>query len=208
MNRIGIFGGTFDPPHRGHLAIAKQAMKQLSLQTVYFIPACTPPHKQCNTIIKANQRYRMLQLAVAGQKGYKISKIEMRRRGISYTIDTLEAFKDKFPKSKLVLIIGADNLSQFYAWRSPEKILKIASLAVYKRKGFNRVFLSKKIPFIRLSGKSYPISSTDIRKRLAKGSTISGLLTKPVFDYIDHHSLYISNKNQTLKRQHEINCTY
>ena len=135
--RIGIFGGTFDPPHKGHLAIAEQAIKQLGLDSVYFVPAYIPPHKQQHSSTTAQHRMRMLKLAVRGRKKYRVSALELKRGGISYTIDTLKAFKQRFPHIDFVLILGADNLLQFQSWKSPKTILQLSSLAVYKRKGFN-----------------------------------------------------------------------
>ena len=144
---IGIFGGTFDPPHKGHVSIAEKAMKQMPLSVIYFVPAYLPPHKLNRNFVTAKQRLAMLKLAVKGHKNFKISTIELKRRGISYTIDTLKAFKRRFPKSNFMLIIGADNLAQFYTWKSPKEIIKLAAVAVYKRKGFEGSFKKKNIAF-------------------------------------------------------------
>ena len=190
MTRIGIFGGTFDPPHRGHIIIAEQAKKQLGLDCVYFIPAYIPPHKQHHSSTTALQRMNMMKLAVKGKKGMKVSAIELQRRGISYTVDTLNSFKRRFPKAELVLIIGADNLSQFQSWKSPNIILKNASLAVYKRKGFTQFLKKNVLDCIVLKGHMLRISSTDIRTKIERGYPLRDLVPGAVVHFIQQHSLY------------------
>ncbi|MBN1397123.1 MAG: nicotinate (nicotinamide) nucleotide adenylyltransferase [Bacteroidetes bacterium] len=189
---IGIFGGTFDPPHKGHISIAEKAMKQLSLSVIYFVPAYLPPHKLDRDFVTAKQRLAMLKLAVKGHRNFKISTIELKRRGISYTIDTLKTFKSRFPKADFVLIIGADNLAQFYSWKSPKEILKLASIAVYKRKGFNRSFKKKDIAFQKIKGDLLQVSSTEIRQRLRNGVSVTKLLPKQIMQYIKRYSLYVN----------------
>jgi len=106
MNRIGILGGTFDPPHNGHIAIAEQACKQLKLDKIILVPAYIPPHKTHKSSISASHRLNMLKLAIDGRKGFKVSSVELKRKGISYTIDTLKALKKQYRNSDLILIIG------------------------------------------------------------------------------------------------------
>jgi nicotinate-nucleotide adenylyltransferase len=201
MKRIGIFGGTFDPPHKGHIAIAEQAKKQLGLDYVYFIPAYIPPHKYQHSSTSAQHRMKMMKLAVSGRKEFKVSTIELRRRGISYTIDTLKAFKRRFPKAELVLIIGADNLAQFNSWKSPKTILQLASLAVYKRNGFSLSLKDSAIDFILLKGRMLRVSSTEIRNRIEIGFSIRALVPNPIVLYIKRHSLYTILTNIPPKRQ-------
>jgi len=201
MKRIGIFGGTFDPPHKGHIAIAEQAKRQLGLDCVWFIPAYIPPHKHQHSPTSAQHRLKMIKLAVSGRKKFKISAIELKRRGISYTIDTLKVFKQQFPEAELVLIIGADNLSQFNAWKSPRTILQLASLAVYKRKGFNPSLKDSAIDFILLKGRMLRVSSTEIRNRIEKGLPIRALVPNPIVLYIKRHSLYTIPTHIPPKRQ-------
>jgi len=206
MSRIGIFGGTFDPPHKGHLAIAEKAKKQLGLDFVYFVPAYIPPHKQ-HLPTTAQHRMKMMRLALSGKKEYKVSTIELKRQGISYTVDTLKAFKRRFPKSELVLIVGADNLAQFDLWKSPKIILQLASLAVYKRKGFDLSSKESAINHILLKGRMLQISSTEIRNRIEKGYSIRALVPHSIISYIKKHSLYTKLKHITMKRQiHENHC--
>ena len=201
MKRIGIFGGTFDPPHNGHIAIAEQAKKQLGLECVWFIPAYIPPHKHQHSSTSAQRRLKMIKLAIGGRKNFKISAIELKRRGISYTIDTLKAFKRRFPKAELVLIIGADNLVQFNTWKSPRTILQLASLAVYKRKGFSLSSKRNANDFILLKGQMLQVSSTEIRNRIEKGLPIQALVPNQINLYIKRHSLYRMPTHIPLKRQ-------
>jgi nicotinate-nucleotide adenylyltransferase len=201
MKRIGIFGGTFDPPHKGHIAIAEQAKRQLGLDCVWFIPAYIPPHKHQHSPTSAQHRLKMIKLAVSGRKIFKISAIELKRRGISYTIDTLKVFKQQFPEAELVLIIGADNLSQFNAWKSPRTILQLASLAVYKRKGFNPSLKDSAIDFVILKGRMLRVSSTEIRNRIEKGLPIRALVPNPIVLYIKRHLLYTIPTYIPTKRQ-------
>jgi len=201
MKSIGIFGGTFDPPHAGHIAIAEQALKQLGLDCVYFIPAFIPPHKHQYTSITARHRMNMMKLAVSGRKEFKVSAIELRRRGISYTIDTLHAFKKRFPKAQLVLLIGADNLLQFDSWKSPKTILQLASLAVYKRKGIHLPSTKSTIDFILLKGRMLFVSSTEIRNRIEQGYPIHALVPDSVALYIKQHSLYSTLSHISRQRQ-------
>jgi len=209
MKRIGIFGGTFDPPHKGHIAIAQKAMKQLSLDTIYFVPAYLPPHKLQHYSITAKHRLSMVKLAIDGKKDFKVTTIELQRRGISYTVDTLKSFRNRFPNAALILIIGADNLEQFQSWRSPKTILQLASLAVYKRRGFSQSLKNQNIAFQPIKGQLLQVSSTEIRKRLKKELTVSKFISKPIERYIKRHLLYVHSHSIIRKRNiNEINRTH
>jgi len=200
MKRIGIFGGTFDPPHKGHIAIAEKAARQLSLDRIYFVPAYMPPHKLHRDFITAKQRLTMVKLAVRGHNNFRISTVELQRRGISYTIDTLKTFKRRFPNADLILIIGADNLAQFQSWKSPKQILRLAALAVYKRRGFNASLKNRSIAFQPIKGKLLQVSSTKIRNKLEKRMGVSKLITKQIERYIKKHSLYLYINQAARKR--------
>lgn len=196
IKRIGIFGGTFDPPHNAHLEIAEQAKKQLKLTRVFFIPAYIPPHKQNKLTSSVSNRLRMLKLLIGERKCFSISKIELRRKGISYTIDTLQSFHKQYKEAEFILIIGADNLYQFGKWRSPLKILSLATVAVYNRKGFNLNKDRNWIDSIQLKGKLIRISSTDIRDRIKNGLSIKPFVPLPIEKYIRKHSLYRQKNNK------------
>ena len=133
MKRIGIFGGSFDPPHLGHLVIAALAVRTLKLDVVYLVPAYQPPHKAGRHASTARDRLAMTKLSVRGNSNLRVSDIEIKRRGVSYTIDTVRAFHRRFPSAELFLIIGSDSLRQFQSWKEPEGILALATLAVYRR---------------------------------------------------------------------------
>lgn len=201
INRIGIFGGTFDPPHIAHLAIARRAKNQLKLSKVIFVPAYLPPHKRIDSTTTANTRLRMLRLLIKGVPKFEVSTIELHRKGISYTVDTLKTFHKQYPKAELVLIIGADNLAQFQSWKSPNTILRIASIAIYVRRGYDRYVKKNRINAIHLKGPSLAISSTEVRKRVAKGLSIHHLVPASIQNYIIQHSLY---KDFTSKEHKEL----
>jgi nicotinate-nucleotide adenylyltransferase len=143
----------------------------------------------------------MMKLAVSGRKEFKVSTIELKRRGISYTVDTLNAFKKRFPKDQLVLIVGADNLLQFNSWKSPNTILQLATLAVYKRKGFHLPLKESTIDFILLKGRMLLVSSTEVRNKIERGLAIRALVPNSVALYIKQHSLYLTLTHIPQKRQ-------
>ena len=197
---IGILGGTFDPPHNGHIAIADQARNQLGLDVVYFVPTFIPPHKRQQSATSAQHRMAMLKLAVHGRTEFIVSPMELMRGGISYTVDTLRSFRDRFPKDKFVLIIGADNLVQFNSWKSPKTILQLASLAVYRREGFNASLKESDLDFIVLKGRMYPISSTEVRNRIEAGRSVRAMVPASIVSYINRYSLYTTPKPLSIKR--------
>ena len=191
MKRIGIFGGSFDPPHIGHLIIAQLAREQLSLDEVLFVPAFVPPHKPGGYASTAADRLNMIRLAVRGNPLFHASDVEIRRKGISYTVDTITAFKRRYRGGKLFLIIGGDSLKQFWSWRSPDKILTNASLAVYARSGYELPAKGHAgVRVHRLAGPLLQISSTDIRKRMASGKSLRYFVPEAVRSYIRSHRLY------------------
>ena len=191
LKRIGIFGGSFDPPHIGHLVIAELAQRALKLDVVYFVPAYQPPHKRGSHSSTATQRLAMTRLAVRGNSMLRVSDIELRRKGISYTVETIRSFRKKFPSSQLFLIIGSDSLAQFHEWKSPAEILELASLIVYRRPHSGRVkggTRSSSVAFIK--GPLMDISSTDIHKRIQQGKTIRYLVRDNVGSFIASKGLY------------------
>ncbi len=204
--RIGIFGGSFDPPHKGHIAIARKAMNQLKLNQIYFIPAYLPPHKLGNSSTLAYHRLKMLKLSIKGIKNFYVSDIEIKRRGVSYTVDTLKLFKKRFPESDLFLLIGMDNLAQFKSWKSPETILQLSKIAVYKRKGYCHFGKKIAIDYVLIKGEQHNISSTEIRNRIRKGMLISKHVKKAVEEYIKQNELYIE-LSPNRKKCNEVNCS-
>lgn len=192
FRRIGIFGGSFDPPHIGHLIIAELACEQLGLDKVIFVPAYLPPHKVGSHRSSPHHRLQMTKIAVKGNPRFTASDIEIQREGISYTVDTLRHFKKEYPKSKLFLIIGADNYAQFVTWKSPDVIAKLASLAVYPRPGYGTTVLPHSYfgKEYLLFGNKLDLSSTEIRKRVFAAKTIRYLVPEKVEHYIAKKHLY------------------
>lgn len=196
LKKIGIFGGSFDPPHTGHLIIAELARRALGLDVVFFVPAYRPPHKAGRHPATARDRLRMTKLSVRGNKKLRVSDIEVRRRGVSYTVDTVKAFRRRFPSSELFLIIGSDSLEQFPTWKNPDAILAEAVLAVYRRphSGPRKTkLLTSKVFWIK--GPQMDLSSSDIRKRIQRGKTIKYLVRDNVLVYIADKGLYGNSTN-------------
>jgi len=203
MRRIGLFGGTFDPPHVGHLVLAECARDRLALDEVRFIPAGQPPHKPGRRISGAAQRVAMARLAVRGNRGFSVSTMETRRGGPSFTIETLREVAADVPRARLFLLMGADSLDEFATWREPEAILRLATLAVAKRPGVAprairhrkavsaRATSSVRGPRIEwLDNAEIAVSSSIVRTRVREGRSIRYLVTDPVASYIARHRLY------------------
>jgi nicotinate-nucleotide adenylyltransferase len=201
----GILGGTFDPIHRGHLMIASEAMNKLSLDEVLFIPASRSPFKEKNRISPVNHRVQMVLLAIADIPGFRLSTIEIDRAGTSYTVDTLEKLKEGTEKDdELYFIIGLDSLETLTRWKDPERLVQLCRLVTVRRPGYEVPELEeieKKVPgltksLIMLDKPGPDISATDIRKRIAEGLPVSGLVPAPVEKYIKQHHLYSKAKKQ------------
>lgn len=195
LKRVGIFGGTFDPVHKGHIRIALSAKRLLKLQKVIFVVSYRPPHKEGQVRTPFSHRFRMVNLAVAGQPQFEVSDIEKKLRGASYTVRTLRYFQKVYPGAHLYLIIGADSLSEISTWRDLLGILKIATLVTFPRKGYpvreidelKRIAGAagmKKIESGILRAGPITISSTEIRSRLAAGKSVSRLVPSAVAKYL------------------------
>jgi nicotinate-nucleotide adenylyltransferase len=203
---IGVFGGTFDPIHIAHLAVAEAARDTLGLDRVLFIPAGQPPHKAGRRISSAADRHAMVQAAIAGNDRFVASTIEMERAGPSYTVDTLRALQtrpdaldgreDGHPP--LVLILSAEAFLELPTWHEPEAVLELAALAVAPRDGYpdaGPAFLAEHFPGISvravfLDGPRLRLSASDLRADAAAGRSIRYLVPDAVADYIGDHALY------------------
>jgi nicotinate-nucleotide adenylyltransferase len=195
--RIGILGGTFNPPHLGHLVCAQEAYLQLRLDRVMLIPARTPPHKPVEDEPGALHRLELCRCAVDGDERFEVSALEIERTGTSYTVDTLEELNSRAPDSELFLIVGGDVAAGLPLWQEPERVLELATLAVAKRRGTARERVQQAL--IGLAGGDRAeyfrmprigISSTMIRRRVRAGEPIRYLTPTPVADYIQRHNLY------------------
>lgn len=193
MERLGLFGGTFDPPHLGHLALAEWAREQLRLDRVLFIPAGQPPHKRGRRISSAAARLAMTRLAIRGHSGFGVSTLELESPGASFTVDTLNQVAARHPRARLFLLIGADSLDEFRTWRSPEAILERATLAVAARPGAGRAATrawARRQGVVWLGNPGLEVSSSLVRERARAGRSVRYLVSDPVARYITRHRLY------------------
>jgi nicotinate-nucleotide adenylyltransferase len=199
--RIGIFGGTFDPVHQGHLILAEQCREQAQLDQVWFIPAARPPHKQDQGLAPFQHRVEMLALAIAGQPAFRIEELEKDRPGPSYTVDTLDEIHRREPGNELYLLLGADCLPDLPHWRDPLQILEQAGLLVMARPGWSvwppeQMLVELKLPpgsKLRHQVVQAPlidISSRELRRRVANGRSVRYLVPRAVESYISAHRLY------------------
>lgn len=194
MTKLGIFGGTFDPVHLGHLIVAETAREQLALERVLFMLAPQPPHKPMPSLTPWPTRLAMLECALSEQPQFTISTLEVQRSGPSYTVDTLRELHQlpEFQYTQFYLIIGKDSLNQFHTWREPEVIAQLATLAVYPRIEISAPQEPALMPqsCIHLQAPRIEISSTEIRRRIAGGQSVRYLIPESVRCYITQHCLY------------------
>ena len=191
--RIGILGGTFDPIHEGHLALARAAVKELRLDKLVFIPTYRHPlnDKQNSTVTNAEDRLQMVRLAIGGESKFEVSDLELNRKGISYTVDTLNQIRQKFPKPHEVFFVtGGDWGKNLNQWKDIDTIFSLAHFVVAKRPGFDTRNLPKEVTFLDFT--PLDISSTKLRAQLEKDVSSVSLVPKPVLDYIRCHQLYRS----------------
>jgi nicotinate-nucleotide adenylyltransferase len=190
--RIGVFGGTFNPPHIGHLIVAESAKEALSLDTVLFIPCASPPHKSSRSLADAECRLEMVKLAISGNSSFQASDIEIQRGGRSYTIDTLRALTAMYPRAQLYLLIGIDNLLELHTWKQPDEIFGLAEVVSVNRPGFEPADVRKDY-LRRVTSLRYPnidISSSEIRRKAKMGKSIKYLVPSAVESYILKHGAY------------------
>ena len=193
---IGILGGTFDPIHVAHLAIAEEAREALGLAKVVFIPAAMPPHKVDRPVSEPRHRLAMVELAIADNPAFEASRVEMDRTGPSYTADTLERLA--VDGSDLVLILSAEAYRELRTWHEPQRILELARLAVVPRDGFpdaSRAYLAEHFPGFEdratfLTGPRLRLSASELRDRASNGRSLRYLVPDAVAAYIGDHALY------------------
>jgi nicotinate-nucleotide adenylyltransferase len=187
---IGIFGGTFDPVHWGHLIIGEYVRHALALEKVVFVPSLVSPHKQERGAAQPADRLAMLRLAVKGAEGFEVSDIEIARGGVSYTVDTLSEFHKISADCHLSLLIGADNYVEFGTWKEPGKVRSLAQLVVMSRPGTGHEMSSVEADVVHLEVPEIRISSSLIRSLTGEGKSIRYLVPDAVAEYIHTHSLY------------------
>ena len=198
---LGVFGGTFDPIHFAHLAVAQEAAETLGLERVLFVPAGLPPHKPDRIITPAAHRLAMIELAIAGNDRFAVDRMELDRDGPSYTVDTLEMLATRPAAGGspvLTLILSSEAFRDFPTWRQPRRILELACLAVAPREGYPVVptsFMDSEFAEFRdrvtyLDGPRMRLSASELRARAAAGRTLRYLVPDAVAAYIDDHALY------------------
>jgi nicotinate-nucleotide adenylyltransferase len=202
VRSVGVLGGTFDPIHRGHLALAECALDQLAIDEIVLIPAGSPPHKQGRAISPADDRLAMVRLAVDGRPGISVDPIELRRHGPSYTVDTVAALleaaeRDGRPIAPTV-IMSADAFAELPTWHEPDRLLRLARIAAAPRRGHlvpDPEPVIARLPGLAgrldlFDGPDLDVSSSDIRARVRAGRPIDHLVPQPVAAYIEAHHLY------------------
>jgi nicotinate-nucleotide adenylyltransferase len=185
--KLGLFGGTFDPPHLGHYLAAVDATDALGLDQVAWIPAATQPLKTATEAAGAGHRLAMTRLTAAGDPRFTVEALEMERGGLSFSVDTLRAFRERHPGAALFLLLGADAAAMLPKWREPETIRALAEIVVLTRGGD-----SLELPdgVRTLATRRVDISATEIRARVRSGRSIRGFVPDAVADYIAAHGLY------------------
>ncbi len=198
---IALFGGVFDPPHHGHLALARAAAEALEVETVRFLIAGTPPHKDAESATPAAARLAMLELAVFGAPNFTIDRRELDRIGPSYTVLTLEEIRAESPNRPIYFLIGGDNIRSIGRWYQAERLFDLATVIAMPRPGEPTEFRAEDVPFLSpeerlalnaatLPAIDFPISSTAIRERVAAGGSISDQVPPAVEAYIRETGLY------------------
>jgi nicotinate-nucleotide adenylyltransferase len=198
--RIGVFGGSFDPVHIGHLIIAQDALEQLELDRLIFVPTAVSPHKQHCAPVEGRHRLEMLQLAIENNFRFEVSDMELVRGGVSYTVETIQHLQSEHPGAELFFIIGLDSLSDLHLWRNVDQLLACCSVVPFGRGGedFDEVTAACRLPepwktrllnrLIRIH--EVEVSASEIRMRIAEGLSIQTLVPAEVEMYIAEHHLY------------------
>lgn len=196
--RVGVLGGTFDPVHYAHLAIAEQVRGQLDLTEMLFVPAAQTVHKPAGEVTDAEHRARMVELAIQDNPAFTLSRVEIERGGPSYTVDTLAELHAERPHDELVFIMSAEAARQLSTWREPARIAQLALIAVVPRLGYEmpeRGWLAEQVGgqadrFVFVDTPALGHSASDIRRRVGAGLSIRYLVPVAVEQYIHHHGLY------------------
>lgn len=198
---IGVFGGTFDPPHLGHLILAAEALSQLGLDRLLWVLTPDPPHKPEQPITPLLDRLAMLRLSLADEPRFEICEVEIKRPGPHYTVETLRLLRDRYPQARLVFLMGGDSLRDLPTWREPDEILRLCEfLGVMRRPGddVDLAALETSLPGVsaRLRLVDVPlleISSSQVRQRISEGAAFRYYLHPKVYDYVLQTGLYRSS---------------
>lgn len=187
--RIGIFGGTFDPPHVGHLLVASDVHAALELDRLILVPSADPPHKQGRVVATAEQRLEMTRAAVRGDPRFEVDDVELRRSGASYSVDTLREMRERHAGAELFFVIGVDQMREMHSWREPHEVARLACLSVVTRDGDapdeGGPFPHRLVHVTRID-----LSATDIRRRVREGASIRYFVPEGVREIIEREGLY------------------
>lgn len=197
-NRFGVLGGTFDPPHIGHLVIAQEALTQLGLSQVIFAPTRQPPHKIGNAITPIEHRLEMVRLAIAANPRFALSRVDVDRDGPTYTVDTIRLLRQEWGNNvEIYFVMGLDSLANILTWHTPDELIRLCRLAVFNRPGFsaNVGELELKLPGLServdlLASPALDIAASDLQRRVRAGQSIKHLVPDAVAAYIAEHGLY------------------
>lgn len=192
-NKVGLFGGTFNPIHLGHLRVAEEALRQCQLKRVIFLPTGSPPHREVAEGVPGELRYQMVKLAIEGRPGLSVSRFELAPQGPSYTVDTVTFMKRRYPEG-VAYILGADAFLEITTWKDWRRLLSSCPFIVAPRKGIGREAFARE-PFNLaeihfLDMKEIELSSSDIRRRYREGLPTEGLVPKAVDEFIRAQGLY------------------
>lgn len=197
--RIGLMGGTFDPIHNGHLLLAENSRKTFNLDKIIFMPAGIPPHKKDKHLSSNTHRYNMTLLAINSNRHFFLSDMELKKEGISFTIDTIKYLKSLYIDTEIYFILGSDSLFQIDTWKDYQELLTLCHFIVAPRPNCHNEKLENTVNTLNslynssihiVEGPVLDISSSEIRDRVRKGLSISYLVPKPVEEYIYKHGLY------------------
>jgi len=191
MQRIGIYGGSFDPVHLGHLLVAQAAREELGLDRLCFVPAAQSPFKQASAPLEGRVRASLLRLALAGKPWCEVDTQELEREGVSYTVDTVRNFRQRFPEAELFYLVGADNVAALPQWREAEALAKLVKFAMIPRPGEPDVAFPGPFAGTTLRGWPLGVSSSDIRARIKAAKPICHLVPAAVAEAIRNNGLYL-----------------
>lgn len=197
LKRIGIFGGTFNPPHHGHLILAETALEEINLDRVFFVPAASPPHKTNKPLASATHRMTMVQMATMDNPRFVVSSVDMDRPGPHYTNDMLDIFRGYYPNADLYFLMGSDSLRDLLSWKDPDVLIELARLVVMQRPAIypDLSTLTRELPGLLervyfLDAPEIEISSTDIVRMLKSQKSVRYRVPDSVLSYLMEHKLY------------------
>ncbi len=191
--RLGVFGGTFDPPHIGHVSVAKELQESGALDEILWIPAGIPPHKPASLPTDAELRMEMVRAATHGCSHQHVSDIELLREGPSYTVDTLRALRSEWPESTPVLIMGSDQFAELADWQEAEEVVRLAEVCVWRRGGVELATVLPPLSVVWCAADVPPVdvSSSDVRARVREGRPYRQLVPEAVAEIIEREGLYV-----------------